>query len=504
MRLALDLPPGVISDETTFSTQGRWADCDKARPYRGRMQAIGGWAKVIETALTGTCRNALSWVDSTVQQNIAFGTHSTLMVLKSGALYDITPSGLAEGNIDQNQLGYGQGAYGLGPYGGGPLAQYYPRTWSLATFGQNLMASPRGRGLYAWENDTGTPAQVVGTAPDNINCMLVNDKRQVMLFGCNVYGGAEEYDPMFIRWSDFEDYEEWTPGTDNNAGFKQLEGGGRIVMAALMGSSVVVWTDTSLFLGTYTGASGVDLWRFDLKASNCGLAGPNAMTIINETAYWLTPDLQFYSYQIGFPPAPIPCPIRNDFKDNLDYEQIDKIASTSVTEFGEVWFFYPDTRDGNENSRFVAVSLADNAWFRGTLERTAAIDSGPQRYPVFVSPDSYIYYHESGNDADGQALSGYAKTSDLYLDDAQRRVFIKGVWPDFEDQQGTVNLTLFARPFPQASEKSKGPYPLAVGREKRDFAIDTRIVSLKFAWDSAPAFARMGRPSFEFDLSGEQ
>lgn len=504
MRLTLDLPPGVISDETTFSTQGRWADADKARPWRGRMQAIGGWVKAIEDALTGTCRNALSWIDSTVQQNIAFGTHSALMVLKGSTLADITPSGLASGNIDRNELGFGQGPFGLGPFGGGPLAQYYPRTWSLATWGENLMANPRGRGLYVWENDTSVDATVISQAPSNISCMLVNAYRQVMAFGCNEYGGGGDYNPMYIRWSDFEDYEEWTPGTGNNAGFKQLEGGGRIVGAGLMGNSILVWTDTSLFLGTYTGSAGVDLWRFDLIANNCGLAAPNAFTVINQAAYWLTPDLQFYSYQVGFPPAPIPCPIRNDFKDNLDYDQIDKVVSTSITEFGEVWFLYPDARDGNENSRFVAVNLSDNTWFRGTLERTAAIDSGPQRYPVMVDPTSYVYFHENGNDADGGALEWSIRTADMYLDDAQRRVDLDGIWPDFEDQQGTVYLRIWTKNYPHGEAKAKGPYALAPGREKRDFLINTRIASLEFYQEAAPAFARMGTPSFGVQVAGER
>lgn len=471
------------------------------RPRYGKMQVIGGWAKVIDTALTGTCRNAISWVDLNTQSNIAFGTHSALMVLQGDTLADITPSGLAAGNIDRTLLGFGMGAFGAGPFGGGPLAQYYPRTWSLATWGENLMAVPRGRGLYTWTNNTSSVATRITQAPTNIHCMLVNSYRQVMVFGCNeVVSG--DYNPMCIRGSDFEDNTSWTPSTSNNSFEATLEGGGKIIMAAAIGSYIAVWTDTSLFLGTYT-ANALAPWRFDLVAKNCGLLGPNAVVVVNQAAYWISPDLQFFSYQLGAPPQPIACPIREDFKDNIDLEQSDKIACTSISEFGEVWWLYPDSRDGNENSRYVAVSMANpGEWFRGDIARTAAIDGGSQRYPLMVSPDSYAYYHENGADADGDDLDWFVTIDGQYLSEAQNRMLIRGMWPDFESQAGNISMTVEARSYPQATASTKGPYTLAVGREKRDFMIDTRIAGVTFA--GTQSGTRLGKPTFDVVASGER
>lgn len=44
------------------------------------------------------------------------------------------------------QTGYGTGTYGTGPYGQGSGGQYFvqPRTWSLDTWGEDLLANPRG------------------------------------------------------------------------------------------------------------------------------------------------------------------------------------------------------------------------------------------------------------------------------------------------------------------------------------------------------------------------
>ena len=42
MRIALDVPPGLVSDDTTFSSTGRYEDAANMRFWRGRPQTIGG------------------------------------------------------------------------------------------------------------------------------------------------------------------------------------------------------------------------------------------------------------------------------------------------------------------------------------------------------------------------------------------------------------------------------------------------------------------------------
>lgn len=508
MRFAPALVPAIVSDETNFSAQGVFVDGSNVRPRGERMETIGGWTEAYASPVTGVCRNVISWLDRSTLSNIAFGTHSKLMVLKSGVLSDITPTGLSTGNISRvGGFGYGRGGYGTGGYGGGALAETYPRTWAFDNWGPYLIANPRGKGIYVWQNAVATPATRITQAPTSNGSILVNSLRQIMSFGCNEVL-SNVYNPMMIRGCDFEDYTTWTPTTSNNAFELTLEGGGRITGRARMGSYIAVWTDTSVFLGQYTG-SALAPWRFDLVADNCGLAGPNAVVVVNQAAYWLTPDLQFYAWALGSPPAPMECTIRNDFKDNIDTYEIDKVACTSVSEFNEIWWFYPDARDteagdSGENSRYVAISLNGGRWFRGLMERTAAIDSGPSQYPVFVDPDGMVFYHENGSDANGAALDWFIETGDLYIDEAQRRVMVKGFWPDFEAQESNVSLVLKTKSYPQAEARFRGPYTLAPGREKRDFMVDTRIAAMKLSGSAAGTFMRMGKPSFDFELSGER
>lgn len=501
MRFPLDLAPGIVSDETTFASPGQWVDGSNARPWHGKMQPIGGWAKAHATAVTGVCRNVLSWTDNSGVPNVAFGTHSKLMVLSDEALYDITPTGPGTGNIDSEEgVGYGTGGYGMGGYGGG-FTEYWARTWSLATWGENLLASPRGYPIYVWENDTASVATEIANAPDTNMFMLVTPQRQVMVFGTEEEVSGD-FNWLCIRWCDIEDYTDWTTSAANNAGEHILESEGKIVTARLLGPYIAIWTESSLHLAQFIGAPG-ETYRFEAVANNCGAAGPNAVIVVNQTAYWLTPDLQFYAWQFGTPPQPIPCPIRKDFKDNIDTVQITKVSATSVSEFNEIWWFYPDSRDGDENSRYVSFSLTDNAWFRGQMIRTAAIDSGPQRYPVFVAYDGYVYEHENGDDADGSALEWFVESGDFYISDAQRRVFVDGIWPDFDSQVGNVSLTIKAKDYPQSTARTKGPWTLAPGREKRDFAFETRIAAVKFAGSAAGTFARIGKPTFGGRLAGQ-
>ena len=151
---------------------------------------------------------------------------------------------------------------------------------------------------------------------------------------------------------------------------------------------------------------------------NCGLIGPNAAVVVGQTAFWASPDRQFYSYGAGGQPQPIPCPIRQDFAERLAASQGDKVVASSNAEFSEVRFDYPDSRDGYENSRYLALALAGpdtGAWHRGIMARTGFVDAGPSLYPLGVTFEGQVYLHEKGHSADGQPFAWFIETADSYL-----------------------------------------------------------------------------------------
>jgi hypothetical protein len=503
VKAPLVIPPGIYSDDTTFASAGRWADGNNMRPWRGSMQTIGGW-NLLTSGLTGVCRSVLPWTDNDGYQNIAFATHSKLYVRLNGTDYDITPAAgfTAGAEHGAGGPGYGAGTYGSGTYGVGAGSNYFPLTWSLANWGENLLAAPRNQTLFVWDNNTANDATSIANAPDNISYMLVS-KRQVFALGCNEEVSTD-FNPLCIRASDFEDYTNWTTTATNNAFEYIISGSGRIVAGAEIGDFVVVWTDNGLYLGQDVGSGTVN-YRFDRIAENCGLIGPNAFTVINQTAYWITPDYQFYRWQPGMEPQLLPCPIRNDFKDNASPSQFEKIACTSIGQYGEVWWFYADSRDGIECSRYVAYSTTEDKWFRGQMARSACVDAGPTRFPIFVTSDGYAYWHEEGHTANGGALEWSLTTADQYVNEAGNFMMLRGIWPDFEDQKGGVSLTLTMRKYPQASTTyTKGPYSLSVGASKKDFMASCRVISAEFSGASSPAFVRFGKPVLDAVVTGQQ
>lgn len=502
MRISPILPPGLYSDDTTFEKAGRWADMDGMRFRLGQPQTRGGYETLIGDTLGGVCRNAFPWTDNEAVLNIAFGTHLTLEVYAGGGLYDITPAGLAAGQIDgTGSTGYGTGGYGVGGYGEPSTAEYFPRTWSLAAWGQELLASPRGGKLYTWQNVTSSIATEIANAPDVITHMLVSHTRQAFALGCN-----EEVSGTFnhrcIRHSDIEDNTGWTTSAATTAREYILPGDGRIVAGRVAGSYLLVFTNNGLFLGQYVGSPD-QVWRFDPISGAGGLIGPNAAIIVGQTAYWISPDLQFWSYAVGGAAAPVSCPIREDFADNLAASQADKIVASSINAFSEIRFDYPDARDGLECSRWLGLCVSGpdaGAWMRGQEARTAMVDAGAAPYPIGVTYGGAIYCHELGTSADGGVLSWFIESADQYLSEDQQ-MMVRCMWPDFKGQVGGVTVTLTCRDYPQGDETSESQV-IAVGDDKSDFRITGRLFKVRYEGSSAPAFCRLGKPIFDVAPAG--
>jgi hypothetical protein len=273
--------------------------------------------------------------------------------------------------------------------------------------------------------------------------------------------------------------------------------------------------------------------------------GPNAAVVVNQQAYWLTGDVQFFTCTLGGAPQIIVSPIQAEMKNNIAIIQRDKVVASSLSTFGEVRFDYPDQRDddggikylflveeeapdsdylavdespdsdylavtikqeaGVECSRYFAMSTLDGAWSKGVMSRTYYVDAGPQQYPLATTPSGVIYYHERGNSADGAAFSWYLESADQYLGDAASpMMMVRGMYPDFKDQQGPVSIQMVMKNYPQANEYTKGPYSLEPNRNQRTFQATGRVIRLKISGNSSPTFMRMGRLIFDITPTGLQ
>ena len=82
---ALRFKPGIFRENTRYSAEGGWYDCDKIRFRSGQPEKIGGWQAVTYDQFLGVCRSLWPW-----DIYIGVGTNLKYYVLY-GSYFDITP-----------------------------------------------------------------------------------------------------------------------------------------------------------------------------------------------------------------------------------------------------------------------------------------------------------------------------------------------------------------------------------------------------------------------------
>ena len=529
--IPLTVRPGLIEDDTEFAVgQAGFTQIDGVRPFRGGMETCLGFEFFNVGQFQGKCRGLFSWRDNVGTLNVAVGTHTHLYVDAGGLLTDISPGQdlLAEDNttlvledgvtpietdefFGGNEDGYGSAGYGTGGYGSGGYSvpgsgDTWALTWSFGQYGQNLIANPRGQGIYRWENDVTVKSAVLENAPERSGCIIVTN-RHIIAYAC-----SEElsgvYNPRCIRWCDFENITDWTTSTANNAGEFVLDDAGAIVRAMYVGSAIYIWTQDGLYVQQFVGAPG-QTYSFDNVAKGCGLAGPNACIVLGQTAYWMSRDRKLWVMPFGMAPQRLISPAIREIEQNLSAAQEDKVYASSRAEYNEVRWYYPDQRDGvgTENSRYLSYNVAEKRWSSGTKARTAEIDQSTTIFPVAAGVDGYLYYEEKGYTANGGALSWSARTGYFYLSEGSRAISLRRFWPDFDDRQGPVQLTLYGRMEPQGAETVYGPFTVSVGDTVIDvgdaFGLPTAAMfAIEWSANTGPTFARFGRHTMNGVIRG--
>ena len=83
--------PGVNRENTRYTTEGGWYECDKVRFRQGTPEKIGGWVKFAADTFTGVCRSLWDWVTLDNTNLVGVGTNLKYYISRGGAFYDITP-----------------------------------------------------------------------------------------------------------------------------------------------------------------------------------------------------------------------------------------------------------------------------------------------------------------------------------------------------------------------------------------------------------------------------
>ena len=87
----LDFNPGIDKEATDYSAKGGWVDGNLVRFRKGRVEKIGGWAKLGANAFLGICRALHSWIELGGTRYLGLGTTFKYYIEEGEIYYDVTP-----------------------------------------------------------------------------------------------------------------------------------------------------------------------------------------------------------------------------------------------------------------------------------------------------------------------------------------------------------------------------------------------------------------------------
>jgi hypothetical protein len=409
-----------------------------------------------------------------------------------------------------------------------------PGLWSLDNFGQILTATILNGKTFTW--DAGAVgartirATVMSGAPTKTRLTQVSDRdRHVFHFGTETtIGDPTTQDPMFIRFSDQEDFNTYAPTATNTAGTFRLDKGNVIVGAVSGKDYTLVLTDSSAYVIQYVGPP----FTFSVRqvGTNCGLIGQNALSYSNGIVFWMSGEGGFFMYDGTV--KMLPCLVE-DFVfttagDNLgiNYASNQLVYCEHNTLYNEINWFYPKAGSTQIN-RSVTYNYAENCWTTSSLARSSYADQGvfdlpyATDYNSTATPNfptilgitskygaSTYYAQETGTDqinsSGTTSINAYIQSGDFDITntnnianlqgDGDFIMSVKRFIPDFKVLTGNSKVTLLLNNYPAdtASGSPLGPFTITSSTDKVDTRARGRLVSIKIENDAVGETWRYG------------
>jgi hypothetical protein len=185
------------------------------------------------------------------------------------------------------------------------------------------------------------------------------------------------------------------------------------------------------------------------------LVGAKAVATVDAGVFWMG-RRSFFVYS-GGRVQDVPCEVGDYVFSDMNKDQRSKVSAVVNSAWNEIWWFYP-SENSLECDRYVAYDYAENIWMTGEMDRTAGVDRGVFRYPMFIASDGKLYEHEVGYNYD--AATPYAETGPISIGTGENIMNVVELIPD-EKNQGDVQAKFKTRYYPNASESEYGPYSMA-------------------------------------------
>lgn len=87
----LTFKPGINRENTRYTTENGWYECDKVRFRQGSPEKIGGWSRISTRTFLGVCRSLWNWITLNGVNLLGVGTNIKFYVERGGDYFDITP-----------------------------------------------------------------------------------------------------------------------------------------------------------------------------------------------------------------------------------------------------------------------------------------------------------------------------------------------------------------------------------------------------------------------------
>ena len=415
-----------------------------------------------------------------------------------------------------------------------------PGNWSLDNFGEILVGTIRNNKSFQWNpsvsNSLGTRATVISGAPTKSVMSLMSDRdRHLIILGTEPTIASGTQDKMFIRFSDQENFSDYTPTSVNTAGTFRIDNCTKIVGGVNAGSYNLILTDTAAYSMRFIGPPFT--FGIEQAGANCGLISQHGIVAVNGVVYWMGQAGGFYLYDGTV--KKIPCSVEDfvftttDTNDlGLNFDASDVIFAGYNSLFGEINWFYPSATT-NQINRVVTYNYLENVWTIGSLARTTYYDKtvydnpyateySETAIPTFptiqgatnVSGASTLYAHEIGNNQVNNTATtpiiGSIQSGDFEVrtQEGIGEYFIKvrRFIPDFRALSGNAQVTINLKDFPSDAEASSslGPFTINSSTQKVDTRARARAANLKIANTSNNETWRYGTFKADTQMDGRR
>ena len=555
----------TLTSATIATTSGS-ATCTITKSGHGL--SIGDIVQLDSVTLPGGTGFSASDFEDKNFQVITVPTSSTFTITQSsnasgtvstGGSLSIKPYEPVGPRAQSYGYGWGIAGWGSGNWGEAATASdvtLEPGLWSLDNFGQVLVATVLNGKTFTWNAGASTPLDnrastttsgfATGSNPTATRVSLISPTtRHLLHFGTETtIGDTTTQDDMFIRFSDQEDINTYTPSAINTAGTLRLQDGTKIIGALKAKEVILIWTDNALYTMKFIG--GQLVFGLEQVGTNCGLIGQNAVVEIDGSAFWLS-SKGFFLYDGTV--KSIPCTVEDFVYDDFDTTKGQQVAAGLNNLYTEITWYYPSA-SSEYNDKYVVFNYGESAgvpggvWYTGTEARTSWIDSNVYPNPFATKYDSTAdgtfpvivgqtglgqttyFEHEVGTDqinpnGTTTTVTSFIESFDIDLQqrskDAQGKstgpkiageVFLamRRFVPDFKTLQGNAKVSLDVKRYPQQSSTQTGlsPFTITSSTDKKDTRARGRFISVKIENDATSESWRFGTLRLDLQPDGRR